>query len=105
MNRERRESHTYLFALVDGGGTVAPELGAVRRLIERGHQVTVLAEDSMHTEVTATGATFRPWTAAPNRPTRRPEDDPLRDWECKNPIQLFARMLDRQFIGPAPAYA
>ncbi len=30
--------HTYLFALVDGGGTVPPELGVVRRLVERGHQ-------------------------------------------------------------------
>ena len=38
---------TYLFALVDGGGTVPPELGTVRRLVERGHRVTVLAEDSM----------------------------------------------------------
>ena len=56
-------------------------------------------------DVHATGATFRPWVDAPNRPSRRPEDDPYRDWECKNPLQLFARILDRQFVGPAPAYA
>ena len=37
----------YLFALVDGGGTVPPDLGTVRRLVARGHRVTVLAEDSM----------------------------------------------------------
>jgi MGT family glycosyltransferase len=42
---------------------------------------------------------------APNRPSRRPEDDPYRDWECKNPKQLFERLMERQFVGPAPAYA
>ena len=36
---------TYLFALIDGGGAVPPELAAVGRLIDRGHTVEVLAED------------------------------------------------------------
>ena len=98
-------SRTYLFALVDGGGTVPPELGTVRRLVDRGHRVTVLAEESMREEVAATGATYRPWAEAPNRASRRAEDDPYRDWECKNPVQLFDRLLDKQFVGPAPAYA
>ncbi len=97
--------HTYLFALVDGGGTVPPELAAARRLVDRGHHVTVLAEDTMADEVAATGAVFRRWASAPNRPSRQPDDDPYRDWECSNPLQLFKRLLDRQFIGPAPAYA
>lgn len=97
--------HTYLFALVDGGGTVPPELAAVRRLVERGHHVTVLAEDTMTDEVAATGASFRRWSTAPNRPSRQPDDDPYRDWECSNPLQLFRRLLDRQFIGPAARYA
>ena len=47
---------TYLFALTDGGGTVPPEVGAARRLVERGHRARVLAEDSMAPEVRATGA-------------------------------------------------
>jgi MGT family glycosyltransferase len=97
--------HNYLFALVDGGGTVPPELGVVRRLVDRGHHVTVLAEDTMADEVADTGATFRRWATAPNRPSRQPDDDPYRDWECKNPLQLFDRLLDRQFVGPAPRYA
>ena len=94
----------YLFALVDGGGTVPPDLGTVRRLVARGHRVTVLAEDSMLAEVRATGATFRPWTEAPNRPDRGPEHDHYRDWECKTPFQLFDLLLEKQFVGPAPAY-
>jgi MGT family glycosyltransferase len=96
---------TFLVALVDGGGTVPPELAAVRALVERGHRVTVLAEDSMIADVQATGATFRRWEQAPNRPDRRPENDPYRDWECKTPFQLFARLLDSQFVGPAARYA
>ena len=96
---------TYLFTLVDGGGTVPPELGTARRLLERGHRVVVLAEDSMAEDVLAAGAELRRWTAAPNRASRRPEDDPYRDWECRNPIQLFERVLEAQFTGPAARYA
>ena len=98
-------TNRYLVALVDGGGTVPVELGVVGRLVERGHDVVVLAEDSMAKEVEATGAAFRRWVTAPNRPDRRPENDPYRDWECKNPRQLFARLLESQFAGPLRAYA
>ncbi|WP_330183674.1 glycosyltransferase [Nocardia sp. NBC_01503] len=48
--------HSYLVALTGSGGTVPSELGVVRRLVERGHRVTVLAEESLAAEVTATGA-------------------------------------------------
>lgn len=100
-----RITRRYLFALVDGGGTVPPELGAARRLVERGHHVAVLSEDSMAADVAATGAEMIPWRTATNRASRRPEDDPYRDWECKTPLQLMKRLLDTQFVGPAPAYA
>jgi MGT family glycosyltransferase len=96
---------TYLFALVDGGGTVPPELGAARRLVERGHAVTVLAEDSMRADVEASGARFRPWVRATNRASRHPDDDPYQDWECTTPNQLFERIIERQLVGPAAAYA
>jgi MGT family glycosyltransferase len=99
------DHRTYLFALVDGGGTVPPELGAARRLVERGHTVVVLAEDSMRADVEATGARYRAWVRATNRASRLPADDPYQDWECKTPNQLFERILDRQLVGPAPAYA
>ena len=54
-------THHYLFALVDGGGNVAPELSAAGRLVGRGHAVTVLAEDSVAVDVRASGAAFRRW--------------------------------------------
>ncbi|MEV6772801.1 nucleotide disphospho-sugar-binding domain-containing protein [Nocardia sp. NPDC051030] len=52
--------YSYLVALTGSGGTVPPELGVVRRLIRRGHRVTVLAEESMAAQVAATGALLRP---------------------------------------------
>jgi hypothetical protein len=61
---------SYLFALVDGGGTVPPELGEMRRLVKRGHRVEVLADNSMIDDVRAAGAIFRPWARPIRRPTR-----------------------------------
>ena len=95
----------YLFAVVDGGGNVPPELHAVRRLVERGHTVDVLADDSVAPDVRSTGAEFRRWVGAPNRRDRRPEHDPARDWECKYPWQLVDRLVDTMLVGPAAGYA
>ncbi|UKJ63074.1 hypothetical protein H1Q78_15425 [Cellulosimicrobium cellulans] len=96
---------TYLFALTDGGGTVPPEVGAVRRLVERGHRVRVLAEDSMAPEVHATDATLVPWATAPNRPDRDPADDPLQDWAAPSLLAQARDMGDHLIAGPAPDYA
>ena len=95
----------YLFAVVDGGGNVPPELSAARRLVERGHAVTVLAEDSVASDVRATGAALRRWAHAPNRPDRAPDHDPARDWECTYPWQLVERLVATLMVGPAAAYA
>jgi MGT family glycosyltransferase len=96
--------YRYLVALVDGGGTVPPELGAVRRLVDRGHKVTVLTEASTLDEVLATGATPMAWTTAPNRRDRSAGNDPWRDWEIKSVPKLFDRLVETQLVGPAPRY-
>lgn len=95
----------YLFAVVDGGGNVPPELHGVRRLVERGHAVDVMADDSVAPDVRSTGAEFRRWVRAVNRTDRRPEHDPVRDWECKYPWQLVDRLVDTMLVGPAAGYA
>ena len=82
-----------------------PELSAAKRLVERGHAVTVLAEDSVASEVRATGAALRRWAHAPNRPDRAPDHDPARDWECRHPWQLVDRLVATLLVGPAAAYA
>jgi MGT family glycosyltransferase len=103
--RGRIARHRYLVAVVDGGGNVPPELGVVRRLLARGHDVTVLAEDSVAAEVGATGAEPLRWRHAPNRRDRRPENDPCRDWECRYPWQLVDRLVKTVLVGPAAGYA
>jgi MGT family glycosyltransferase len=95
----------YLFAVVDGGGNVPAELSAARCLVGRGHAVTVLAEDSVAADVRSAGAVLRRWERAPNRPDRKPANDPSRDWECKYPWQLVDRLLETIIIGPAERYA
>jgi MGT family glycosyltransferase len=93
-----------LVALWDGGGTVPVEIGVVRRLVTRGHQVTVLADPPMAGTVTATGAVFRPWREAPHR--RAPEDpDLIDDVSCRTPLGVLDRLLTRLIAGPASAFA
>lgn len=98
-------SRSYLMTLVDAGGTVPVELGVARRLVARGHLVTVLADDSMAAAVRKTGANFRPWRSAPNRADCSVDTDPLRDWECKNPLQLIERLIRVRYLGDAERYA
>lgn len=95
----------FLFTTWDGGGNVAPVVGAVRRLVARGHRLRVLGDEAMRDEMEAAGAAFRPWRRAPNRPDRRPENDPLRDWVPTDPADGLLRVLDRIMIGPAADYA
>jgi MGT family glycosyltransferase len=93
-----------LVALWDGGGTVPAELGVVRRLVARGHAVTVLADPPMAGAVTATGAAFRPWREAPHR--RSAEDrDIVDDVSCRTPLAVLDRLLTRLVAGPAAAFA
>jgi MGT family glycosyltransferase len=95
----------YLFALTDGGGTVPPELGAVQRLVARGHAVTVLGEDTMANDIAATGASFLPWRHALNRASRRPEAAPYREWEIRSPRRAVQQALEHLVVRPAAGYA
>lgn len=86
----------YLFALVDAGGTVPPELGVVRRLVDRGHNVTVLAGESMADQILATHAEYLPRTTSPS--------GVFRDWDL-GPFALAQAMADHMMVGPAPGHA
>jgi MGT family glycosyltransferase len=95
----------YLVALWDGGGTVPVEMGVVRRLLARGHTVTVLADPSLAADVADSGAEYRSWVRAPHRRSQAVEDDFIRDWECRTPVALLNRICERVVTGPAAAYA
>ncbi len=93
----KRTPRTYLFALTDAGGTVPPELGVARRLADRGHRVTVLADESMADQVRRTDAAFRAWTSGPA--------GEFRDWELRSPMSQASAMVDHMVVGPAPGQA
>jgi MGT family glycosyltransferase len=92
-----------LFVLWDGGGNVPLQLGLAKGLVERGHDVRVLTEDSLAADVTAAGCRFEPFVEAPNRASRT--EDLVRDSEARTPLGAFARARDRVVMGPAAAYA
>ncbi|GAA1055007.1 glycosyl transferase [Agromyces luteolus] len=83
---------TYLFALTDAGGTVPPEVGVVRRVVDRGHRVTVLADETMAADVERAGAAVRIW--------RRPFAE-FRDWELRTPLAQARGMAEHMLVGPA----
>lgn len=89
--------HTYLLALSNAGGTVPPELGVARRLVDRGHRVTVLTEASLADQARSTGATVRLRSPAP--------EEEFRDWEVRSPFRAARAMSDHMITGPAPGHA
>ncbi|WP_420969070.1 nucleotide disphospho-sugar-binding domain-containing protein [Bradyrhizobium sp. B120] len=94
-----------LAACWEGGGNVPPTLAAVRALAGRGHDVRLIADDTMRVEAIEARARFLPWKRAPNRPDRSPESCFVRDWETTDPLAGFQRGCERVFVGPAQSYA
>jgi MGT family glycosyltransferase len=95
----------FLFTMWEGGGTLPPELGLVRRLVERGHQVHVLGDPTIAEQAEPIGAGFSPWRRAPHRTSLDPADDFLRDWEFRTPIAVLRNARDRFMAGPAAEFA
>ncbi len=98
-------SKRYLFAIIDGGGTVPADTSVIRALVARGHDVRVLADRVLAPDIQTTGAEHIPWDRAPQRPDLDPESVIIRDWDTKTPFQAFARARDGVMIGPAALFA
>lgn len=84
-----------LFAMWNGGGTVAPELGLARQLIARGHRVTVLGDDTIARDVSEAGAAFVGY-----RHARNLRADALDDWQAGSPPEAIGRVIARVMCGP-----
>ncbi len=95
----------FLLAMWEGGGNVPPLLGVARALIARGHGVTVLGDPTIEEEAEHAGCRFMPWRTAPHRRSLRPEEDLLRDWETKNPLEGLRNYRDKFIAAPAGKYA
>jgi MGT family glycosyltransferase len=95
----------FLFVDWEGGGNLPPVLAVARRLVERGHTVRFLGEPCNAEEIQAAGCHFVSYVHAPHRRTKSPDDDFVRDWEARTPLDAFARNRQRLLFGPASAYA
>src|SRR6202167_4347306 len=76
-------------------GNAPPQLALTRELVERGHEVRVVAHSAARTRIEQTGAEFVPIRSwLPDLDITRPETDPVRDWEARTPLGAAKRMRD-----------
>ena len=94
----------YLFATMDTGGDGSPEMSVARALVERGHDVRVLADALLAPDVAVTGAEHVEWDTAPQRGPG-PLELVIRDFETKVPMKQLAAARDGAMTGPAGRYA
>jgi MGT family glycosyltransferase len=95
----------YLFAIIDGGGTVPADTSVIRAMVDRGHDVRVLADRVLAPDIEPTGAEHVPWDRAPQRPNLDPQSVIMKDWDTSTPFQAFARVRDGAMVGPAGLFA
>ncbi len=95
----------FLFAAWDGGGTIPPELGLAAALVDRGHEVVVLSDDTVEDQARAAGVGFVQWQRAPQARARDTERALIRDWEVRNPLAQIRQVGDELFFGPADLHA
>jgi MGT family glycosyltransferase len=99
------QAKRYLFAIIDGGGTVPADTSVIRALVQRGHDVRVLADRVLAPDIKTTGAEHVPWDRAPQRPNLDPQSVIMKDWDTKTPFQAFGRVRDGAMVGPAALFA
>ncbi len=76
-------------------GNAPPQLALTRELVERGHEVRVVAHGAARARIERTGAEFvaiRGWL--PDLDITRPETDPVRDWEARTQLGAAKRLRD-----------
>jgi MGT family glycosyltransferase len=99
------DSKRFLVTTWEGGGNMPPTLTAVRKLVASGHRVRALGERCNQAQIEAAGATFVPWSEAPNRQDRTPESQPFRDWAAATPQEGLMSVVRDHWCAPAMAYA
>src|SRR5215216_5209601 len=78
----------YLFAIIDGGGTVPADTSVIRAMVERGHDVRVLADRVLAPDIETTGAEHVAWDRAPQRPNLDPQSVIMKDWTRRRRSRL-----------------
>jgi UDP:flavonoid glycosyltransferase YjiC (YdhE family) len=81
-------------------GNAPPQLALTRQLVERGHDVRVLAHRTARERVEGTGAQFVEFQRAlPDMDMSQRENDVLRDWEAHTRIGAARRVRDNLLVG------
>ena len=91
----------YLFAILEGGGHAPPMLSLVKALTGRGHNVRVLAQETLWDQVRAAGAAWVPWQRAPLAQLKGSPHDTGK----RSPAAELASIRDGLMCGPAAAFA
>src|SRR5271155_84052 len=75
-------------------GNAPPQLAVTRELVERGHEVRVLAHSAARERIERTGAEFVEFRhAVPAMDITRRETDSIRDWEAHTRFGAGMRLL------------
>ena len=83
-------------------GNAPPQLALTGELLDRGHEVRVLAHRAARERIESTGAEFVEFRRAiPDLDLTRPETDPVRDWEARTQLGAAKRLRDG-VIAPMP---
>jgi UDP:flavonoid glycosyltransferase YjiC (YdhE family) len=83
-----------LQTLMAFGGNAQPQLAVTRRLVERGHEVRVLAHRAARQRIEDTGAEFVEFKqSVPDMDLTTRETDTLRDWEARTRFGAGMRVL------------
>jgi NTP pyrophosphatase (non-canonical NTP hydrolase) len=96
---------SFLFTIWEGGGNIPPVIETARKLAAVGHRIRFLGDSCNRAEVEACGATFVPWSRAPNRKDRSPESQTVQDWAAATPQEGLLAIIRDFWCGPALAYA
>jgi MGT family glycosyltransferase len=81
-------------------GNAPPQLALTHRLIERGHEVRVLAHEAARERVQRTGAEFVPFKHAyPALDMTRSETDVLQDWDTRTRLGDGLRVRENILFG------
>jgi UDP:flavonoid glycosyltransferase YjiC (YdhE family) len=90
-------------SLLAFSGNAPPQLAVTRCLVERGHEVHVLAHRAGRERVERTGATvIEVEGSTADLDLTRAEGDPVRDWAAKTPLGAAVRLRDGAMIDPLP---
>jgi MGT family glycosyltransferase len=84
-----RSPARFLLAVIDAGGTVPPALSLAAELVNRGHQVRVLADPTIEKSARSAGCAFSAWHEAPHFNSRAEQTAMIAALEGGGPYRAF----------------